>query len=248
LHWHCHFIQKLESQPTLEWKSQHAAHEANRTITPADDPLLNAWATGQTGLPFVDACMRSLIATGWLNFRMRAMVQSIASYHFNLDWRASGIRLARLFTDYEPGIHWSQVQMQAGQAGINIPRIYNPVKQGIDQDPQGIFTRKWVPELTQVPLEFLQQPWKMDLDLQTHSGCVLGVNYPAPVVDHVESARRARERLTLVRKSAGYGTEAKRVFQQHGSRKRQATRRKLIQKEKLADKKNIEKSQLTLDF
>jgi deoxyribodipyrimidine photo-lyase len=248
LHWHCHFIQKLESQPSLEWRSQHVIHEANRVQTDHDDPLLNAWATGQTGLPFVDACMRSLIATGWLNFRMRAMVQSVASYHFALDWSATGTRLARLFTDYEPGIHWSQVQMQAGQTGINIPRIYNPVKQGLDQDPDGIFTRRWVPELAKVPLAFLQEPWALDEAMQRDCDCVQSTDYPAPVVDYVEAARAARERLSLVRKSAGYGTEAKRVFQQHGSRKRQATRKPSVQKKKTDSSKTTVSPQFVLDF
>jgi deoxyribodipyrimidine photo-lyase len=248
LHWHCHFIQKLESQPALEWHAQHELHEANRIRTDPEDPLLDAWATGQTGLPFLDACMRSLIATGWLNFRMRAMVQSVASYHFQLDWAATGTRLARLFTDYEPGIHWSQVQMQAGQTGINIPRIYNPVKQGLDQDPDGIFTRLWVPELARVPLAFLQEPWKMDAALQHQSDCVQGLDYPAPVVDYIESARLARARLTIIRKSAGYRTEAKRVFQKHGSRKRQSSRKHPRANAKSDDAKPAATAQLTLDF
>jgi deoxyribodipyrimidine photo-lyase len=248
LHWHCHFIQKLESQPELEWQSQHVLHEVNRVKTSPDDPLLIAWATGNTGLPFVDACMRSLIATGWLNFRMRAMVQCIASHHLALDWSVSGTRLARLFTDYEPGIHWSQVQMQSGQTGINIPRIYNPIKQGLDQDPEGIFTRRWVPELSQVPLAFLQEPWKMDADCQQKSGCILGLDYPRPVVDPIEAARAARDRLTEVRRSAGYRTEAKRVFLQHGSRKRQTARRAPAPKPKAAPAKPAAQDQLILDF
>ena len=225
LYWHCHFIQKLESEPALEWRAQHTLHQARRITTHEDDPVLDAWATGRTGLPFVDACMRSLIATGWLNFRMRAMVQATASYHLALDWQVTGTRLARLFTDYEPGIHWPQVQMQSGQTGINAPRIYNPVKQGLDQDPDGIFTRRWVPELSKVPLAFLQEPWRMDREIQQRAGCVLGVDYPARIIDHEVAARDARARLTDIRKTAGYGSEAKRVFVKHGSRKRQNARK-----------------------
>jgi deoxyribodipyrimidine photo-lyase len=159
LHWRGHFTQKLETEPELEIRSFHPAHQQARIQTAPDDPVLAAWAAGLTGIPFVDACMRSLIATGWLNFRMRAMLQSFASYHLGLDWRVSGEHLARLFTDYEPGIHWPQVQMQSGQTGINTPRIYNPAKQGLDQDPGGHFTRRWVPELAHVPLPLLQTPW-----------------------------------------------------------------------------------------
>ena len=211
LHWHCHFIQKLESQPDMEVRSLHAAHEAART--PGAPAILEAWAAGRTGFPFLDACMRSLIATGWLNFRMRAMLQAFATYQLSLDWHASATVLARLFTDYEPGIHWPQAQMQAGQTGINTPRIYNPVKQGLDQDPHGIFTRTWVPELAAVPLAFLQTPWLSEPGSQP-------AGYPTPIVDLTQSVRLARERLTRIRHQPGYRSEAERIYIRHGSRQR----------------------------
>jgi deoxyribodipyrimidine photo-lyase len=212
LHWRGHFIQKLESEPELEIRSFHPLHEQARTTTAPDDPMLAAWASGRTGIPFVDACMRSLIATGWLNFRMRAMVQCFASYHLGLDWRVSGEVLARLFTDYEPGIHWPQVQMQSGQTGINTPRIYNPVKQGHDQDPDGSFTRRWVPELAQIPSDMLQTPWLA-------AGADLGV-YPPPIVDPAAAARLAKAKLTTLRHTQGYREAALKIFHKHGSRKR----------------------------
>jgi deoxyribodipyrimidine photo-lyase len=212
LHWRGHFMQKLESEPELEIRSFHPVHQAARRTTAPDDPLLIAWATGQTGIPFIDACMRSLIATGWLNFRMRAMLQAFANYHLGLDWRVSGERLARLFSDYEPGIHWPQVQMQSGQTGINTPRIYNPVKQGHDQDPTGVFTRSWVPELAGVPSDVLQTAW---FATEAERG-----GYPAPIVDVETAARAAKERLTALRQTKGYREAALEVFQKHGSRKR----------------------------
>jgi deoxyribodipyrimidine photo-lyase len=218
LHWHCHFIQKLESQPAIEWQAQHRLFEAARRRTVVDDPMLEAWAKGMTGFPFVDACMRSLIATGWLNFRMRAMVQAFASYHLALDWQMSGTRLARLFTDYEPGIHWPQVQMQSGQTGINTPRIYNPVKQGHDQDPTGQFVRRWVPELAGLPDALIHEPWRLDQESLKAAGIALGETYPARLIDHVEGARAARDRLTAVRHEAAYRSEAQKVYDQHGSR------------------------------
>jgi len=212
LHWRGHFMQKLESEPKLEIRSFHPLHQAARVATAPDDPRLAAWAAGQTGIPFLDACMRSLIATGWLNFRMRAMLQSFASYQLGLDWRASGERLAQLFTDYEPGIHWPQVQMQSGQTGINTPRIYNPVKQGKDQDPEGRFTRRWVPELAQLPTAVLQRPWPA-------SGADVA-DHPRPIVDPVTAARTAKDRLTALRRTPGYREAALAVFEKHGSRAR----------------------------
>ena len=95
--------------------------------------------------------MRALRHHGWINFRMRAMLMSVASYQLWLPWRQSGEALARLFVDYEPGIHWNQCQMQSGTSGINTVRIYNPIKQGLDHDPEGRFIRQWLPELRDVP-------------------------------------------------------------------------------------------------
>lgn len=219
LHWHCHFIQKLESEPDIEQRTFHPAFNEARMRVALDNPLLTAWATGQTGFPFIDACMRSLIATGWINFRMRAMLMSFASYHLWLDWRDTGLVLARHFTDYEPGIHWSQSQMQSGTTGINTLRIYNPVKQSQDQDADGVFIRKWVQELAQVPTEYIHQPWTMSQAVQTRSGCAVGTSYPEPIIDHIQAAKNARARFTELRKSEGFYAHQKDVFQRHGSRK-----------------------------
>jgi deoxyribodipyrimidine photo-lyase len=207
LHWHCHFIQKLEREPALETRSAHALHDAARRPTAADDPVLLAWAEGRTGLPFLDACMRSLVATGWLNFRMRAMVVSVACQQLGLDWQAVGMRLARLFTDYEPGIHWPQVQMQAAQTGINTPRLYNPVKQGLDHDPDGRFVRRWVPELRGIAGAMVHTPWLVD-------------GSKKPLVDPAEGLRAARARLAQVRAQPGYRAIAEQVYARHGSRAR----------------------------
>lgn len=206
LHWHCHFIQKLEDAPWLEARCLHPAYAA----LPDHDPArLAAWVEGRTGWPFVDACMRSLAATGWLNFRMRAMVMAVSSYHLRLDWRHSGAALARLFTDYEPGIHWAQVQMQSGTTGTNIPRIYNPIKQGHDQDPDGDFVRRWVPELAHLPTPFVHEPWL----------AAVRPDYPTPLVDHVQAAREAKAAITAIRRDPAHAAPARAIVAKHGSRK-----------------------------
>ena len=219
LAWRDHFMQKLEDAPHIETQCLHSAFEDLRPRTP-DSARLAAWERGETGLPFVDACMRYLAATGWLNFRMRSMLTAVASYHLWLDWRATGPHLARMFTDYEPGIHWSQMQMQSGTTGMNALRMYNPVKQGFDQDPEGVFTRRWVPELADVPDHCLQEPWKWE-----RAGTLLGRRYPEPVVDVATAARAARAALREARSRADFRDESRRLVARHGSRKGRGPRR-----------------------
>jgi len=216
LHWHCHFIQKLESQPDLEFRE---LHPLTAGLARSDPARLAAWAEGRTGLPFVDACMRALHATGWINFRMRAMLMSVASHHLELPWRDSGLHLARLFVDYEPGIHWCQCQMQSGTTGINTIRIYNPIKQGQEHDPAGVFIRQWLPELRAVPLVYLHEPWTLPLITQQRLGCVLGLDYPQPIVEPAAAARQARDRLWARRRQPGFRERADAILQQHGSRR-----------------------------
>ena len=215
LHWHCHFIQKLESAPSIEFRELHPALRGLRPSV-ADQTLLRAWATGQTGYPFLDACMRSLAATGWLNFRMRAMAMSFASYNIWLPWRETGLHLARQFTDYEPGIHWPQTQMQSGTTGINTIRVYSVVKQGHDQDPTGAFVRQWVPELADVPDRHLQEPWTWD-----GARRIVGRLYPEPIVDLKASTAEAKNKIYGVRQGDAFHAAADAIQDKHGSRKSQ---------------------------
>ncbi len=225
LHWHCHFMQKLESEPRIEFENMQRATQSSRDEQ-CDPVRLDAWRTGRTGWPLVDACMRALIHTGWINFRMRAMLMSVASYQLWLHWREPSLHLARLFVDYEPGIHYPQVQMQSGTTGINTFRIYNPIKQSLDQDPEGVFIRTWVPELSRVSNTWIHTPWKMPKAVQTDCGTLIGTDYPAPLVDHEEAAREARKALTAARRAPGARDESRQIMHRHGSRKRTQARRK----------------------
>jgi deoxyribodipyrimidine photo-lyase len=158
---------------------------------------------------------------------MRAMLMSVASYHLWLPWRESGLHLARLFVDYEPGIHWSQCQMQSGTTGINTIRIYNPIKQGQDHDPNGDFIRQWLPELGKVSVVHLHEPWLMTPAIQEKAGCLLGFHYPLPIVDPVAAARQAREKIWAQRQERGFKELAKGIQEKHGSRQPdQASRRR----------------------
>ena len=222
LHWHCHFMQKLESEPTLEYNNMHHVHDAMRDEELTDELSQRrflTWCTGQTGWPLVDACMAMLRATGWVNFRMRAMLMSTASYLYWLHWRKTGLHLAREFLDYEPGIHWSQAQMQSGTTGINTLRIYNPIKQAMDQDPEGAFVRHWLPSLRQVPNTWIFEPWLMPEYLQIKYGCVIGRDYPAPLVDIKTAIKEARSRISQTRKAQNTIQETAAIIKKHASRK-----------------------------
>ena len=218
LRWHCHFMQKLESEPEIEWRNFARAYDGLREPD-FDRGRFEAWCRGETGWPMVDACMRSLNATGWLNFRMRAMLVSVAAYHLWLHWREPGLHLARQFIDFEPGIHWSQMQMQSGTTGINTMRVYSPTKQAQEHDPEGVFIRRWVPELAGAPTEHLAEPWRLPLAEQRAAGCVIGSHYPAPIVDPVNAVREAKARLAAVRRQPEAQHEADGVQARHGSRK-----------------------------
>ena len=223
--WHCHFMQKLENEPALEFHCFNRACDDLRPAEP-DETRLTAWEEGRTGYPFVDACMRALRARGWINFRMRAMLVSFAAYDLWLDWRHFHPFLARQFIDYEPGIHLSQIQMQSGVTGINTLRIYSPLKQAADHDPDGTFVRTWVPELGKLPEERIQQPWTLTAVEAKDVGFRPGVDYPRPVVDHQEAVRAARARFAALRRTDRYWVEADRVRQQHGSRRSPEDRRR----------------------
>lgn len=235
LRWHCHFMQKLEDEPEIEFRNMHRGFDGLREQD-FSKTYFHAWATGTTGYPLIDAAMRSLLHTGWLHFRGRAMLVAFACYHLWLHWRPVALHLARCFVDYEPGIHYPQIQMQAGTTGINPNRMYNPIKQSMQKDAEGQFIRKWLPELRLIPTSWLHQPWLLNKQQQQQYGCVLGRDYPEPIVEAEQAMRLARQRLKvwLAANRSCWSDEKKRILVRHASRNRPVELRKKISKQQLA--------------
>lgn len=214
LFWRDHFVQRLESASWMESRALNPAYE--QLEYSQDVSRLDAWINGHTGFPLIDACMRCLQATGFLNFRMRAMLVNFACFGLHIHWRDLQYPLARLFTDYEPGIHFSQIQMQAAIVGINTIRVYSPLKQLVEQDPECQFIKRWVPELRGFSAE----------QIACHETITLP-GYPDALVNAEHNIRIMKERISAIRKSDEGQESAQRVLVKHGSRMKQKRTKKI---------------------
>lgn len=201
LWWHCSAIQRLENHPNMEQVALVPPME--QLSRPMDSDRFEAWRMGRTGWPLVDACMRFLHHNGWLNFRMRAMLVTTATQTLALPWRPVAGWLSKLFVDFEPGIHYNQIQMHSGVMGNHVLRIYNPLKQAIDLDPRGEFVRRWVPELAAVPDEWIFMPWAIPESLRHEFGLSGEGDYPTPLVDFESANRIAKAEIAGLHSKLG---------------------------------------------
>ncbi len=213
LRWQAHFIQKFEMEHSMENESINKGYlKLKKSIS---ERYQKAWRDGATGFPIVDACMRCLKETGYINFRMRAMLVSFFTHILWQPWQHASQHLSQLFLDFEPGIHFPQLQMSAGETGINLLRIYNPIKNSLKHDEDATFIKKWVPELKELPIPFIHEPYLMTPLDQQFNNFELGIDYPKPIVDIKTARKNASDILWKLKKDQTVQEESLRILKKH---------------------------------
>lgn len=213
LRWQAHFIQKFEMEHSMENESINKGYQKlKKNIS---EEYQKNWENGTTGFPLIDASMRCLQETGYLNFRMRAMLVSFFTHILWQPWQASSKHLSRLFLDFEPGIHFPQLQMNSGETGINILRIYNPIKNSIKHDEDAVFIKKWVPELASLPTPFIHEPYLMTPLDQQFNNFEIGVDYPNPIINIKVARKKASDTLWKMKKNRKVQEESLRILKKH---------------------------------
>lgn len=152
-----------------------------------------AWCAGRTGYPIVDAGMRQLNATGWMHNRARMIVASFLTKDLLIDWRWGEKYFLQHLIDGDIASNNGGWQWSAGTGTDAQPffRIFNPLLQGAKFDPEGAYVKRWVPELARVPREYIHAPWTMPRDIALRAGVEIGIDYPAPIIDHAIQRERA---------------------------------------------------------
>ena len=155
-----------------------------------DTAMLQAWQQGLTGYPIVDAAMRQLSKEGWMHNRARLIVGSFLTKDLWIDWRLGEAYFMKMLIDGDTANNngnWQWIASVGVDPAPVFRRLYNPSSQQKNYDPTGAYVRRFVPELAGVPDKYLAEPWTMPEDLQQQVGCVIGTDYPAPIVDHKQA-------------------------------------------------------------
>jgi len=232
LHWQSHFIQKLEDEPEIEFRNVNRDFDTIRQEI--NHELIEKVFISRSGIPYIDAVIKQLQQRGWCNFRSRAILVSFLCNTCLQPWQAVAPRIAKLFLDYEPGIHYPQFQMQAWTTGINTIRIYNPVYNGKQKDVEWKFIYNYLPELKSVPVKYIHEPhlWEGFHNLK----------YPHPIVDIKKSNKIAKDLLWTTKWNI-LKSEKDKIVKKHASRVFKTNKGKTKKK---IEEKNHNTQQITL--
>ncbi len=172
-----------------------------------DEEGFRAWARGQTGYPIVDAGMRQLWRTGYMHNRVRMIAASFLIKHLLIDWRRGEQWFWDTLLDADPASNPTGWQWVAGSGADAAPyfRIFNPVLQAEKFDPDGAYTRRWVPELARLDGPEIHAPWRVSTEALARAGVVLGQTYPKPIVDHAQARSRALAAFAAMRSGGDPG-------------------------------------------
>jgi deoxyribodipyrimidine photo-lyase len=163
-------------------------------------PRFDAWREGRTGYPVVDAAMRQLLREGWMHNRARLVVGSFLTKDLGIDWRWGERWFMRLLLDGDQASNngnWQWIASVGVDPQPPSRRMFNPMRQQQRFDPDGAYVREYVPELRDVPDQYLREPWTMPAEAQERAGCRIGHDYPEPIVDHAEARREALDRYRV---------------------------------------------------
>lgn len=170
-----------------------------------DEKLLDKWRNGKTGYPFIDAAMRQLLQDGWIHHVARnAVATFLTRGDLWISWEAGLDHFLKYLIDADWSVcagNWMWVSSSAFEQLLDCSYCMSPVKCGQRLDPWGEYVKRYVPELRNLPVEFLYEPWRASLEIQQKAGCIIGKNYPERMVNHQEASERNREMMIKIRKS-----------------------------------------------